>query len=85
MEYSWSWAWLGGRKNTSSPDLSNAKLRYRASTGNDLTNWPLGDNVCTRRFENRKIVFKNYYNMPTPQTSFENCVAHIGSLHRALA
>jgi hypothetical protein len=26
------------------------------------------------------MVFKSYYKMPAPQTSFENCVAHNGSL-----
>ena len=30
--------------------------------------------------ENNKLVFKSYYKMPAPQTSFENCVAHNGSL-----
>ena len=30
--------------------------------------------------ENGKMVFKSYYKMPAPQTSFENCVAHNGSL-----
>jgi hypothetical protein len=30
--------------------------------------------------ENRKMVFKSYYKIPAPQTSFENCVAHNGSL-----
>lgn len=30
--------------------------------------------------ENRKMVFKSYYKMPAAQTSFENCVAHNGSL-----
>ncbi|MBL8995689.1 MAG: hypothetical protein JNL44_00030 [Gemmatimonadetes bacterium] len=28
----------------------------------------------------RKMTFKSYYKMPAPQTSFENCVAHNGSL-----
>jgi hypothetical protein len=28
----------------------------------------------------RKMTFKNYYKMPAPQTSNENCVAHNGSL-----
>jgi hypothetical protein len=28
----------------------------------------------------RKMQFKSYYKMPAPQTSFENCVAHNGSL-----
>jgi hypothetical protein len=30
--------------------------------------------------ENGKMVFKSYYKMPATQTSFENCVAHNGSL-----
>jgi hypothetical protein len=30
--------------------------------------------------ENGKMVFKSYYKMPASQTSFENCVAHNGSL-----
>ena len=30
--------------------------------------------------ENKKMVFKSYYKMPAPQTQFENCVAHNGSL-----
>jgi hypothetical protein len=30
--------------------------------------------------EKRKMHFKSYYKMPAPQTSFENCVAHNGSL-----
>ena len=30
--------------------------------------------------ENGKMVFKSYYKIPAPQTSFENCVAHNGSL-----
>jgi hypothetical protein len=30
--------------------------------------------------ENRKMHFKSYYKMPAAQTSFENCVAHNGSL-----
>jgi hypothetical protein len=30
--------------------------------------------------ENNKMVFKSYYKMPAVQTSFENCVAHNGSL-----
>ena len=30
--------------------------------------------------ENGKMLFKSYYKMPAPQTSFENCVAHNGSL-----
>ena len=30
--------------------------------------------------ENRKMVFKSYYKLPAPQTQFENCVAHNGSL-----
>ncbi len=29
---------------------------------------------------NGKMVFKSYYKLPAPQTSFENCVAHNGSL-----
>jgi hypothetical protein len=28
----------------------------------------------------KKLVFGNYYKMPAPQTNFENCVAHNGSL-----
>lgn len=30
--------------------------------------------------KNRKMQFHSYYKMPAPQTSFENCVAHNGSL-----
>ena len=30
--------------------------------------------------ENRKMQFKSYYKMPAAQTTFENCVAHNGSL-----
>jgi hypothetical protein len=30
--------------------------------------------------ENRRMRFHTYYKMPAPQTSFENCVAHNGSL-----
>jgi hypothetical protein len=30
--------------------------------------------------ENGKMVFKSYFKIPAPQTSFENCVAHNGSL-----
>ena len=30
--------------------------------------------------ENGKMEFKSYYKIPAPQTSFENCVAHNGSL-----
>ena len=30
--------------------------------------------------ENRKMTFQSYYKMPAPQTQFENCVAHNGSL-----
>jgi hypothetical protein len=30
--------------------------------------------------ENQKLKFHSYYKMPAPQTSFENCVAHNGSL-----
>ena len=30
--------------------------------------------------EKDKMIFKSYYKMPAPQTSFENCVAHNGSL-----
>jgi hypothetical protein len=30
--------------------------------------------------EKGKMQFKSYYKMPAPQTSFENCVAHNGSL-----
>jgi len=30
--------------------------------------------------ENSKMLFKSYYKIPAPQTSFENCVAHNGSL-----
>ncbi len=32
------------------------------------------------RIVNRKLVFESYYKMPAPQTDFENCVAHNGSL-----
>lgn len=30
--------------------------------------------------ENRKLVFREYYKLPAPQTPLENCVAHNGSL-----
>ena len=30
--------------------------------------------------EKNKMVFKSYYKMPAPQTQFENCVAHNGSM-----
>jgi hypothetical protein len=30
--------------------------------------------------ENRRMHFKSYFKIPAPQTSFENCVAHNGSL-----
>ncbi len=30
--------------------------------------------------ENKKMVFQSYYKLPAPQTKFENCVAHNGSL-----
>ena len=30
--------------------------------------------------ENRKMTFRSYYKLPAAQTSFENCVAHNGSL-----
>ena len=30
--------------------------------------------------DNGKMVFQSYYKMPAPQTSYENCVAHNGSL-----
>jgi hypothetical protein len=30
--------------------------------------------------ENKKMTFKSYYKLPAPQTQFENCVAHNGSL-----
>ena len=30
--------------------------------------------------ENRTMKFKSYYKMPAPQTAFENCVAHNGSM-----
>ncbi len=36
------------------------------------------DAIFTR--VNDKLVFQSYYKMPAPQTSFENCVAHNGSL-----
>ena len=32
------------------------------------------------RIVNNKMVFQSYYKMPAPQTQFENCVAHNGSL-----
>ena len=32
------------------------------------------------RIENGKMVFQSYYKLPAPQTAFENCVAHNGSL-----
>ena len=32
------------------------------------------------KIENGKMVFQNYYKMPAPQTQYENCVAHNGSL-----
>ena len=36
--------------------------------------------VVKRPIENRKLVFKSYYKIPTVQTANENCVAHNGSL-----
>jgi hypothetical protein len=30
--------------------------------------------------DNKKLTFRSYYKMPAPQTRFENCVAHNGSL-----
>jgi hypothetical protein len=43
----------------------------------DLPSW--GANAI---FEivNKKMVFRSYYKLPAPQTDFENCVAHNGSL-----
>lgn len=32
------------------------------------------------RIVDKKLVFQNYYKMPAPQTQYENCVAHNGSL-----
>lgn len=32
------------------------------------------------RIENGKMVFQSYYKLPAPQTQYENCVAHNGSL-----
>ena len=32
------------------------------------------------RIVNEKMVFQSYYKMPAPQTQYENCVAHNGSL-----
>ena len=32
------------------------------------------------KLENRKLTLSSYYKMPAPQTEFENCVAHNGSL-----
>ena len=37
-----------------------------------------GDAIFT--IERGKLVFHSYYKMPAPQTEFENCVAHNGSL-----
>jgi hypothetical protein len=36
------------------------------------------DAIFTR--DGNKLTFKSYYKLPVPQTSFENCVAHNGSL-----
>jgi hypothetical protein len=32
------------------------------------------------KIENNQLVFQSYYKMPAPQTQYENCVAHNGSL-----
>jgi hypothetical protein len=39
-----------------------------------------GANALFTLSSNREMTFKSYYKMPAPQTSFENCVAHNGSL-----
>jgi hypothetical protein len=43
----------------------------------DPMNWG-GDALF--KIVNKKLVFQSYYKMPAPQTKFENCVAHNGSL-----
>ena len=48
--------------------------RCRAS---DKKEW--GSNAIFT-IENRKMIYKSYYKLPAPQTSYENCVAHNGSL-----
>ncbi len=48
--------------------------RCRAS---DKPEW--GSNAIFT-IENRKMTFRSYYKLPAAQTSFENCVAHNGSL-----
>ncbi len=39
-----------------------------------------GANALFTIENDNRMVFKSYYKMPAPQTSFENCVAHNGSL-----
>ena len=53
-----------------------AQPRCRAT---DKLEWG-ADAIFT--IEQNKMVFKSYYKMPAPQTAFENCVAHNGSLVR---
>ncbi len=48
--------------------------RCRAS---DPMNWG-ADAIF--KLENRKLTLESYYKMPAPQTDFENCVAHNGSM-----
>ena len=49
--------------------------RCRAS---DKPTW--GANAIFTLDNNRKLTFESYYKIPAAQTSFENCVAHNGSL-----
>jgi hypothetical protein len=39
-----------------------------------------GANALFTLSSNREMTFRSYYKLPAPQTSFENCVAHNGSL-----
>jgi hypothetical protein len=44
----------------------------------DKPEW--GANALFTLSSDRKMTFHSYYKLPAPQTSFENCVAHNGSL-----
>jgi hypothetical protein len=47
----------------------------------DRKEW--GANALFTIESNRQMVFQSYYKLPAPQTRFENCVAHNGSLIRS--
>ena len=57
---------------------SGAAARSRAAATPTSTEW--GANALFTIDSNKKMQFKSYYKLPAPQTSFENCVAHNGSL-----